>query len=72
MSRFRWIDEQVDIDFDLPEPVRELISKIEEYDVNDKLTEYVCATDFLDAFAKGWIGDGLSQSQYESLIFKYK
>ena len=66
-----WIDDSIIIDFNLPEPIRELINEIEEHDKNRDLGYYLSATEWLDSYAKRWIGDGLTRKQYDMLRYKY-
>lgn len=69
---FNWIDESIVIDFPLPLPIKELIDEIEEHDKKNERGYYLSAVEWLDVYAKRWIGTGLSQEQYDKLRYKYR
>lgn len=71
-KKYNWIDDEVKIDFDLPEEIQELVDELEEYDLNGQLGDYVVFSDWLDVYAKRWIGDGLTRHQYDLLRWRYR
>lgn len=73
MSKHRWTDDTIVIDFIVPEQIQEFIDEIEEYDNNDDFGCYLSAVDYLDVVAKWWYASGdLTHHQYNLLRWKYR
>ena len=43
-----------------------------EHDKKNERGYYLSAVEWLDVYAKRWIGTGLSQEQYDKLRYKYR
>jgi len=71
-KKYKWIDEKMDIDFTIPEELKEKISEIERLDLDDKQYEYVMACSVFNQLAKKLIGSLLTESQYWKLSYKYR
>ena len=71
MNKFRWIDESIEIDFELPKSMQNLIEKMEELDLQENYA-YFSYSEALDTGAKLLYAAGkLTQHQWDLLCAKY-
>ena len=70
MKKVRWADTSIVIDFPLPQKVQEIVSELEKFDMEENYG-YFEDCDYLDVFAKRYIGSGLTQEQYDQLLCRY-
>lgn len=71
MSKYNWINEDIKIDFPLPNVIKNLIHKLEELD-KSKNYAYFNYSESLDYIAKELTFNGtLSKHQWDVLITKY-
>lgn len=70
MKKERWADTRIIIDFPLPNKVQEIVDELERFDLEGHYG-YFEDCEYLDVFAKRFIGDGLTQEQYDLLLCRY-
>ena len=72
MTIHRWIDDQIVIDFKLPEAMLDIMKKIEELDQKGDYA-VINYANTLDIYAKKLYSDGvITKKQWDTLIEKYR
>ena len=71
MSKYRWIREDIEIDFPLPKSALYIISELEKMDLNEDYG-YFNYAETLDHIAKEMVVQGdLTEAQWDLLCAKY-
>ena len=71
MSKFRWIREDIIIDFPLPPTLQNDIKEAEELDLAGNI-EYSCVADAIDVLCKDYVANGIfTKKQWETVVSKY-
>lgn len=70
-KKFRWINEDVIIDFPVPKTIQNAMQEAEELDLEGNI-EYTHVADILDVLSKGCVAVGkLSQKQWDKIVLRY-
>ena len=71
MGKFRWIREDIVIDFPLPKTLQNDIKEAEELDLAGNI-EYSCVADAIDILCKDYVENGIfTKKQWEIVVSKY-
>lgn len=71
MSKFRWIREDIVLDFPLPRTLQNDIKEAEELDLAGNI-EYACVADAIDVLCKDYVANGIfTKEQWDKVVEKY-
>lgn len=71
-KKFRWIREEIVLDFDIPRVMQNEIAEAEQYDREGNLALYLAVADGLDVLAKSYYASGrISERQWVDVCNKY-
>lgn len=72
IKKFRWINEDIVLDFKLPKLLQNTIIEAEEADLDNNAGEYDCIVDAIDVLCKEYYVTGtFTQQQWELVVQKY-
>ena len=70
-KEYRWVNDEIKIDFELPAPIQEKVNELEQYDQEENYL-YFDACEVLEAYCKSWVWDGsITTEQYNKLCDRY-
>lgn len=72
MGKFRWINDDIKIDFPVPLVVTNTMKEAEEADLNNEIGEYYGIADALDVLGKNcYTGGEITKKQWELITMRY-
>lgn len=71
-KHFRWIDEDIVLDFRLPVTLKNTIEEIEQADLDGNMGEYCVLSDIIDVLCKDYCAEGIfTREQWELVCQKF-
>lgn len=72
MSKYRFINDEYKIDFNVPVGLQELIDEAEKADIEDHIGTYYAMVDAIDVVAKNCYAAGLiTKKQWDIIAYRY-
>ena len=70
--KYRWINEDITLNFPLPTVLKNSIQEAEEADINDCIGEYNAIVDAIDILCKEYVAEHIfTHEQWDLVVQKY-
>ncbi|MBQ8120706.1 MAG: hypothetical protein IJ172_08025 [Ruminococcus sp.] len=72
MSRFRWVNDKIKIDFPVSKGLKNLMEEAEQYDLENNISEYNAVQDMIELCGKeGYVTGMYTKEQWDRLCERY-
>ena len=72
MSKFRWVNDEIKIDFPVSKAMKNTMEEAEQYDLENNISEYNAVQDMIELMGKeGYVTGIYTKEQWDRLCKRY-
>ena len=72
MSKFRWVNDEIKIDFPVSKALKNTMEEAEQYDLENNISEYNAVQDMIELMGKeGYVTGMYTKEQWDRLYKRY-